>query len=326
MSRSPELDQLLSPLTEPVDALASRRLHVDKDKVVERMVQVSLHPAPRFGLAPRVAAALSLAAALALAAWGGSRWWQAKPSAEARAIEVQAVRGAVLTTGSRLGPGETTSLRAEGTLETPPGAEARLKAGDGLDVELLEGTRVSLAELGSSALRLERGRVRCVVAHDPSRTFSVVTADARVVDVGTTFSVRVEPVAGSSFTSVHVEEGEVQVEHAGRAERLRAGQSWSSRPPAPAPIAPAAEPAVVASPSVAVPPPPVPRRAPPKSREDTLLLETQLLREGLAAERRGELVAAERAFETLTRRYPGSQLAPDAAAALARVKARQGGR
>ena len=67
---------------------------------------------------------------------------------------------------------------------------------------------------------------------------------------------------------------------------------------------------------------PGPRRDLVKRRPETLEAETKLLRSGLASEQKGELQAAVKAFQTLVARYPDSQLAPDAKAALARVKGR----
>jgi TolA-binding protein len=60
----------------------------------------------------------------------------------------------------------------------------------------------------------------------------------------------------------------------------------------------------------------------PKRQRETLAAEAQLLQAGLASERRGDFQAAARSFEQLAARYPGSPLAPDARAALARVKNR----
>lgn len=307
MKEQDELARLLAPLTEPVDALASRRLHVERDRVVARMVEVSLQPPRRWWAAPRVAGAVALAAGIALAVWSGAAWWEG----EGRTAQVLVTSGSVRAQGQDVSAGQR--LSAGGTLEAP--SAARLEAPGGVSLELAAHTR---AELGSAALRLERGRVRCVVVHDPSRAFTVVTKDARVVDVGTTFSVSTEPLG----TTVHVEEGEVRVEHARGAETVRAGQSWSS-------VVSPAPPIVAAAPSSAPPltsvSPPA-RRAPVKPRADTLPLETQLLRTGLAAEQRGDVEAAARAFESLVQRYPGSPLAPDASAALARVRARAQGR
>jgi hypothetical protein len=322
----PKVQELLSPLTRATDDLASRRFQVDRDAIVSRMVEVSLTPERRFGARARLGAILALAASFALATWGGVAWWKRggtiRPS-----IEVLALRGNVLAIpGAKsrgLSVGEPTTLSPEGTLETSQNGGARIKASGGLEIDLLENTKVSLDQLGavsaSPALRLERGRVRCVIEHQPGRTFSVVTRAARVIDVGTTFSVSVDNADGGPRTFVHVEEGEVLVQFAGGESRITAAQSWTSE-------SESSKPAAVAKPvSVTAAQPsssPSPRRDLVKRRPETLEAETKLLRSGLASEQKGDLQAAVTAFETLVARYPESQLASDARAALSRVKGR----
>lgn len=323
----PDVRDLLSPLTEDVEP-TSRRFQVDREKIVSRMVEVSLTPEARFSPRVRLGMALALAASFALAAWGGLSALQRQRELAAASIEVLALRGQVTSAEGSLQVGQARVVSRDGTLETSAHAEARIQTGGGMAIDLLENTKVSLRELGvsksSSALRLERGRVRCVIPHEPGRVFSVVTANARVVDVGTTFSVSVQPAGAGVATIVHVEEGEVMVEHAGTQRHLRAPASWSSAPEAATPAvepAPAALPAVEEAPAAASP-----RRdvASSKRQRETLDTETQLLQRGLASEQRGDFQGAARAFEQLVARYPGSPLAPDARAALARVKGRLG--
>lgn len=322
----PEVRDLLSPLTEEVEPTA-RRFQVDREKIVSRMVEVSLTPEARFSPRARLGMALALAASFVLAAWGGLAALQRQRELAASSIEVLALRGAVTSAEGSLPVGQARVVSRDGTLETSAHAEARIQTGGGMAIDLLENTKVSLKELGvsksSSALRLDRGRVRCVIPHEPGRVFSVITADARVVDVGTTFSVSVQPAGAGVATIVHVEEGEVMVEHAGTQRHLRAPASWSSAAEA---TTPAVEPAPSALPAVEAPATPSKRRdvASSKRQRETLDTETQLLQSGLASEQRGDFQAAARAFEQLVARYPGSPLAPDARAALARVKGRLG--
>jgi FecR protein len=323
MSTDPRVAELLAPLTDPEDDLASRRFQVDREKIVSRMVEVSLAPEERFGSRARIVAALALAAGFALAAWGGARLW--RPGAPS--IEVLALRGSVTgvqgSKSSGLSVGAPTKLSPEGTLETSQGAEARIKTSAGMEIDLLENTKVSLGELGassvSSALRLDHGRVRCVIPHQPGRTFSVVTAAARVIDVGTIFSVSVEQTDAGPKTVVHVEDGEVLVQYPGGQSRLTASQSWVSgnEPNKPAADAAPADVAVEELPATQSP-----QRNLVKRRPETLAAEAKLLRGGLASEQKGDLRGAVTAFEALVTRYPDSQLAPDAKAALARVKGR----
>ena len=326
MTTDPKVQALLGPLTEQDVDPASRRFQVDREKIVSRMVEVSLVPEQRFGTRARVVGALALAASFALASFGGLRLLQRGSVADATGIEVLAVRGGVTSiqgpTLSELGAGKSTRLSPTGTLETSPGADARIKTESGIEIELLEGTLVSLNELagnGASALHLERGRVRCIVAHQSGRTFSVVTPGARVVDVGTTFSVAVKPGDAGPKTVVEVEEGEVLVQHAGVERRLTRAQAWSSDTPK---LARLPEPSAGVDTLELEPSAPPAHHVAGKHHPETLAVETKLLRSGLASEQKGDLRAAVTAFETLTSRYPDSQLAPDAKAALARVKGR----
>jgi TolA-binding protein len=324
VSSEPNVRDLLAPLAEQDVDPASRRFQVDREKVISRMVEVSLTPETRFSARARVGMALALAAGFALAAWGGLRAFEGQSAAAASRIEVLVLRGKVTGRAGTLAVGQAQVVARDGSLETSEHAEARINTGAGLTIDLLENTKVSLQELGagaSSALRLNRGRVRCVIPHEPGRVFSVVTADVRVVDIGTVFSVAVEPSAAGSKTAVHVEEGEVLVEHAGSKLRLRAPGSWSSVDDAPAAAEPA--PIVETPPAEAAPTPSARREASlPTRHRATLAAETQLLQSGLASEQRGDFQAAARSFELLVARYPGSPLAPDARSALSRVKSR----
>jgi hypothetical protein len=303
----PDVKQLLAPLTEPDGA--SRRVHVDREKIIAGMVEASLAPDERFSSRARWATVLALAAGLALAAWGGMHWLRGSEQAALPDMKVAVVRGQV------------TPLGADGALETSANSEAHVSTG-GLDLQLLENTKVSLKELRASAtsssVRLDRGSVRCVVRHDPSRQFSVVTADARVVDIGTIFTVSVQPSPTGPKTLVQVEEGEVVVHHAGGQSRVTAAQSWPSLAPEP--------PAVVEAPVRANHPGPTeevrPKHIPARRTRETLETETQLLRSALASEQKGDLPAARKTLESLVARYPESPLAPDARAALSRVKRR----
>jgi ferric-dicitrate binding protein FerR (iron transport regulator) len=239
---------------------------------------------------------------------------------------VSVLRGSVNAGQRRLAAGQTQQLAQGGELETPVGAEARIKTENGLQLDVLENSKVSLSQPGRTAseLKLERGRVRCVVEHRPERTFEVVTAVARIVDIGTVFSVSVEPDASGSRTVVHVEEGAVLVRHAAGQTRLGPTQTWVSaaEPPAVAPPAPVGLPSVTPSAGAVVQPAPSLLPAPSKRRAPSLAVETELLQSGLLSEQRGDLRAAESAFKTLVARYPASPLAPDAKAALARVRSR----
>jgi ferric-dicitrate binding protein FerR (iron transport regulator) len=306
------------------DEPSSRRLQLNSDKIVSRMVEVSLAPEPRLSRPVKWGMALALAASFALASWGAiSALRSGEVAAAAPEVRVRALRGEVRVTGRALPVRQDLTVARDGVLSTSREAAARISS-DGMELELQENSTVSLKDLGVSrsaaSLRLERGRVRCAIPHDPSRLFAVVTADARIVDIGTVFNVSIVPSDSGSKTLVQVEEGEVMVEHAGKQLRLRAPASWSSlvEPEAPVmelpPVSSAEQPASAASQRRDVPP--------GKRRRDTLDAETQLLQAGLANEQRGDFRGAARDLEQLVKRYPGSPLAPDARAALVRVKGR----
>jgi hypothetical protein len=206
---------------------------------------------------------------------------------------------------------------------TASSGEARVRAPSGAELDLATDTHVGLDELKgpSASLRLFAGKVRCRVPHLRSNeAFSVVTSDVRVVVHGTIFSVETSP---EGTISVRVEEGVVVVQHPAGEVRLTASQSWNNRPtepppPAPQPIAKEGQ-EPPARPSLSAPP----RKSGDAPPRGTLDEETRLLRSGLAAERRGDLTRAAASFDQLLARFPQSPLAPDARAALARVRSHQ---
>jgi hypothetical protein len=218
-------------------------------------------------------------------------------------------------------------IPASGELQTTEGSKANIRAADGLEIELEAGTRVGLDELHAKSRRLKllRGAIRCAVPHQSaSEPFWVLTPDATIVDLGTVFTVSIE--GPDHATRVTVQEGEVMVRHSAGESRVRAPGSWSSAVNAITPEPSAVEP----EPAPTTPPRPAPslgasarpsRVDGPRS-DNTLNEEAQLLRQGLAAERRGRFSEARSALSTLLHKYPSSSLAPDARAALERVEAR----
>lgn len=110
------------------------------------MVDVSLAPEDRFSSRARWGAVLGLAASLALAAWASLHHFGGAfaPPARLPGVEVQVLRGQV------------TPLASDGTLETSAGAEARIEAG-GIELELLENSKISLKELGGARAQLVGG-------------------------------------------------------------------------------------------------------------------------------------------------------------------------
>jgi hypothetical protein len=323
MSRDPRVDQLLAPLRD--DEPNERPVKVDRDRVLERMDETARIVA--FGSRSRYAWLGAAAAIVVLLGTAAVRRLSAK-----HLVDVTAVSGNVTlhrSTTETLSAGGSQRLLPAGDLTTASMSTARIHTESGLELDVLQDTKVTLDDLQmpAKALRLGSGAIRCHVPHlAPKETFSVITPDATVVVHGTVFSVEVEPNLAATKTTVRVGEGVVVVRYAGGEVELRASQSWTNVPPPespPIPTATATESPTIEKPSKA---PPHPNRRTPESPNPspgTLDEETRLLRTGLAAERSGDLAGAAASFEELLSRYPQSPLVPDARAALSRVKARR---
>jgi hypothetical protein len=270
----------------------------------------------------RWVAALALAAAFVVG-FGAMRWLP-KPASNEHALAITAVAGEVTWRGGNamaIGPGQSANVEAEGHVSTASSGEAHLKSASGVEFDLFAETDVGLDELqgSSQSLHLFGGQVRCRVPHlAPNTTFSVVTSDVRVVVHGTVFSVE---ASRKGTITVHVDEGVVSVHDATGEVTLTASQSWTNQraPSAPQPDVNERRQALPKT-SVAWP-----RKSgePVALTSGTLDEETRLLRSGLAAERSGDLTAAAVSFNQLLNRFPRSPLAPDARAALARVRSHQ---
>jgi hypothetical protein len=329
MNRDPQIDELLAPLRSDGPELSERPVEVDRERVLAGMRDAARSVPLERARRTRRLAVLAVAAGFAIVL-GAMATRTATRSAHR--VDVTAVAGDVTLQGpaaQAIAPGEAARLSPEGELWTAPRAEARIHTESGLDLEVFENTRVSLADFKpeSSSLRLGGGGVRCHVPHlAPKQTFSVVTPDATVVVHGTVFSVEVRPDGTTTRTTVRVDDGVVVVRHAAGEIELRASQSWTNQPPLEIPPPAASEPApdIVVEKQAKTQPHGSTRRTPDSQAPSpgTLDQETQLLRSGLAAERSGDLAGAGASFEQLLSRYPQSPLVPDARAALRRVKAR----
>jgi hypothetical protein len=329
MNRDPQIDELLAPLRDDGAERIDRPVRVDRDRVLVGMAQAGRIARSEGGRARRFA---MLAAAAGFALIVGAAAMIATRSTSA-SVDVVAVNGNVTLHGrttQSLEKGAFVHVSPNGDLTTAAQSEARIQTESGLDVAVFESSRVELDELSTSAktLRLGRGAVRCRVPRlAPREKFSVVTPDATVVVHGTVFSVEVRAEGEATRTTVHVAEGIVVVMHAGREIELKASESWTNQPapePPPLPVAAESSERTIGEAS----PKPAPKgqnRRPsekPGPSPGTLDEETRLLRSGLAAERSGDLAGAASSFEQLLSHHPQSPLAPEARAALTRVKAR----
>jgi FecR protein len=327
MSRD-ALRDLVAPMSEqPVD-LDDGEFRVDRERVVAAMLRASRRD--RWGL-PR--ALLIAAAAVALLVSGARVWQREAGSTSSPSLEVWVSKGsATQVHGAKqtdVAAGRTTHIAAAGDLETGADSQAQVRAADGLQIELRSQTSLALGQLQQTAsqVTLLGGEIRCTVPRRAaSRAFQVVTADVTVVDLGTVFTVTLD--GPGRATRVWVEEGEVLIRQASGQMRLRAPDHWSSAGAGaaalseegrvtPAPHQPASAmksdaKGVHSAANVG------PARAAPSP---TLEAEAQLLRDGLTAERQGRLSDSVAALTQLITRYPHSPLVPDAAAALARVRA-----
>jgi hypothetical protein len=201
--------------------------------------------------------------------------------------------------GSRLGP---TSRITTGATEG-----AALIANSGYQLEIGPGSDISFAPprtIGTgkaSFLHLHSGSAKLsVLPLPPGSTLGVVTHDARVTVVGTAFSVETRK---DEVTCVRVTEGKVLVERAGESKLLRAGEESGcegKRTESTARTAPQ-------------------HTKTSSAKGTTLAEENKLLSLALAAERKGQVEAARRAYQQLLQRYPGSPLTEDARAGLSRV-------
>ena len=331
MSTDPKLQELLAPMRDRSVDTTSRRFKVDREKILSRMIEVSAeHESP--SRRARTYAVMALAAGFAvIAASAGYKMMHKAPVAAVVAphLDIVAVEGDVTrvqgTTRAGIAPGQTAAVSPDGAIETSSHAQARIKTENGLAIELRENTHVSLADMSIAeprvSLRLDSGAVRCVVPHlADGHTFSVVTPDARIIDRGTIFTVNVVGSGSAARTVVRVEEGVVLVQHASGETQLTASQSWGSAAPVEQPTA---APVLGSTESAARGPAATGARRGVEAQKQvrgTLAEETSLLQLGLANERKGDLRSAAASFESLLSRYPESPLAPDARAALARVK------
>jgi len=323
MSDDTPVTTLLAPMKEREVDLQGDAFRVDRSAALARMAAASRPPPRRWA-----AYAGALAAAIVLLSVGAA--WRIERARGGIAVVVlpgsdvrfETVKGEEKTLSG------STVVASGGVLDVGAGSGARVTTADGVGIELEGNTRVALeaSPARGSRLELRRGAIRCTVAHRASQPFLVVAPGITVVDLGTVFTVAIDPA--TQATSVSVDEGEVLVAHGEEETRVKAKERWSSvddsgtslsAPSPPAASAPVATPPASA-PDAQRAPTKKGRASPPEPRGATLDEESRLLRLGLAAERQGRAADAVSLLEQLLSRYPKSPLAPDAREALRRVK------
>jgi hypothetical protein len=312
MSEESRSHDLLAPLRDRAVELDSKRFRADREKIVDRMwlmTPLAVESSTKARRFKQVTAIFAAAAALCVVGW-----WSVRQHGAVREAQGPAT-GAQFSLAKQQG----SVTRSRDGLETGANARALLRAGNGIEIEVLENSRVSLSELQTGgaqlALRLMNGSVRCLVPRPAAdERFVVITNDARIVNHAKVFSVE-----ASDHTTVNVESGEVVVHHSGGETLVSQAASFQTKRSTPAQV-------LTLETEVQSAPKPQPAstraRSSVKAVRGTLEEETRLLRSALAAERNGRPSEASVSLKTLLSRYPDSPLAPDAKAALARVAGR----
>jgi hypothetical protein len=117
-----------------------------------------------------------------------------------------------IATGTRLLPGDSLRVTGDGRVE--------LAWGDGAVVTADTHGDLIIGEATGTRLRLARGTISALVAHDPARAFAVATPEATITDVGTRFTV----ARDGASTRVSVAQGEVAVAASASALEVHAGE------------------------------------------------------------------------------------------------------
>jgi hypothetical protein len=306
--------------------------------------------------------ALALCVGSAFAAGAAAAWMVLRaPSVEVEVATLTAAApidirhgGAPAARSASRGP-----LEADDEVHTPNQTTATAVLASGANVQVEPDSTVRFDARTEStdgigeALTLSHGTVVLSVPKlGPHRRLSVLTPDARVTVRGTRFSVSVLGSGDRRETRVHVTDGSVWVDHAGKEDVLAAGQSWSSRPEAaraaasPAVVAPRNDPATEVEPHTAIAATsrgPKPRPADTEQHDDqmaprphdanpspggtsTLAAENELYRRAVAAARGGDDARAVGLLDVFLSRFPRSPLAQNAAVERFRALVRSGRR
>ena len=313
--------------------------HARRERVAARVVELTRELQTkhqrrrRWVLGVALAALVGAASGIAVVGPSGpdAAELAARPSLEVRllagAASLHESSGVVPLAGSVV-------LDPDAALVTPPDASAELRLSSSTELSVAPGSEVKISrqrpspEVFEERVRLRTGRVALAVPKLGTRgKVSVETSDALVEVHGTRFSVQVvEAAPGVEFTEVKVREGRVLVRAAGESHMLGAGDSFSTRPPAPAaaatrvtepPATVAPEKATAKKVRKAAPP-----RRPPSPSE--LAEQNRLLEAAELAQRGGMPRLAVERLELLIARYPESELAHNARVERFRVLERAG--
>lgn len=298
-----------------------------------RELQTKRQQRHRWALGVALAALVGAASTVAVVWPGGP---DAAELADRPSLEVRLLAGAAsLHDGSGVVPlAGSVVLDPDAALVTPPDASAELRLSSATELSVAPSSELEIRRQRPSPgvfeerVRLRTGRVALAVPKLGTRgKVSVETSDALVEVHGTRFSVHVvEDAPGVQFTEVTVRDGRVLVRAAGESHLLGAGDSFSTRPPAPpAPREPIAGPPAPAPLEKAEPQKRARKAAAPRRPSPSELAEQNRLLEAAELAQRGGMptLAVER-LELLIARYPESELAHNARVERFRVLERAG--
>jgi len=241
--------------------------------------------------------------------------------------ELRIVGRALCRSGPGGAAGECSPAARISELVTLEATRAELRTQRGVFLGVSEKSRLVLEELAQLAprhrVRIESGEVAVQVPRQQKgHSFAVEAPDLTVLVHGTAFSVKVkEDASGRKQSCVLVTEGVVSVTQAGAEHWVPAPFSYGCETEvnvasSPRPLE---EAELLDAPQV---PSTIRQNRIPEGERSTLVVEARLLQLALSAERKGDLVLAERRLSSLVAQYPNSVVLPEAKAALARVQAR----
>ena len=306
--------------------------HIRRQCAIERIQRVlgeADAPTPSLGLGQLRWAKVSLLAALAagIALAAGQLWRQGDVS-HASALRMVSSVGDVLCRSSE-GPWRPCRAGAERSLTAvtcQDDATTELETRIGARLVLMPASTLLSATDAKAPnahrVRLTQGRVDVSVPKlGPDQSFAVETETAVVTVHGTAFSVSiVGEQQGKRHTCVELREGVIMVDSGGQSQRLVAPalvgcELGPSKSTADADQEDQEKRELLG---------PVPSKSDASSsaskKKSSLAQEIRLLQRGLGAEQRQDRAAADRFYRALLKQYPNSIVAPEARAAVERLR------
>lgn len=329
----PEVRRLLLALSErPMEVATPSMRHIRRQHAIERIRRVLSEadaPTPSLGFGKLRWAKVSLLAALAagLALATGKPWRQGEVSRASAFRMLSSVGDVVCRSGEGAWrPCKAGAVHSLTAVTCNDNATTELETRIGARIVLMPASTLLSATDAKTPnahrVRLTEGRVDVTVPKlGPDQSFAVETETGVVTVHGTAFSVSiVGGQQGESHTCVELREGVISVDSGGQSQRVVAPALVGcdiepSKPAADVEQEAQEERAVLA---------PVPSKSDASSsaskKKSSLAQEIRLLQQGLAAEQRHDRAAADRLYRVLLRQYPNSIVAPEARAAVERLR------